>query len=98
MPPYVYVKIIRQITSYSTLFILKRTTGNCFYLLSYVRLSGIFLEKVHQETLFKTMCFRLFTRLLAVFFLGVDIQTATLSELRLRTESGEELHTGERHG
>jgi hypothetical protein len=29
--PVLYVKIIWQITSYSTLFILKRNTGNCFY-------------------------------------------------------------------
>jgi hypothetical protein len=54
MPPYVYVKIIWRITSYSTLFILKRKTGNCFYLLSYVRLSGIFLEKVRKKTPFRT--------------------------------------------
>jgi hypothetical protein len=45
MPMYVYVKIIWRITSYSTLFILKRNTGNCFYLLSYVRLSESFLKK-----------------------------------------------------
>jgi hypothetical protein len=60
MPPYVYVTIIWQITSYSTLFILKSNTGNCFYLLLYVRFSGIFLEKVHQKT-FRTTCFHLFT-------------------------------------
>jgi hypothetical protein len=66
--------------------------------LSYVRLSGIFLEKVHQITLFKTTRFRLFPRSLAILFTGVDIQTAICSQLRPRTESGEELHTGERHG
>jgi hypothetical protein len=31
IPPYVYVKIIWRITSYSTLFILKRNTGNFFF-------------------------------------------------------------------
>jgi hypothetical protein len=98
MPPYVYVKIIWRITSYSTLFILKRNTGNCFYLLLYECLSGIFLEKVHQKTLFRTMCFRLFTRSLTIFFSGVDIRTAICSQLHLRTESGEELHTSEMHG
>jgi hypothetical protein len=61
MPPYMYVKIIWWITSYSMLFILKRNTGNHFYLLLYVRLSGTFLEKVHQKMLFITMRFRLFT-------------------------------------
>jgi hypothetical protein len=65
--------------------------------LSYVRLSGIFLERVRQKTL-RTTRFRLFTRSLAIFFSGVDIQTAIRSQLRQRTESGEELHTGERHG
>jgi hypothetical protein len=50
--PILYVKIIWWITSYSTSFILKRNTGNWFYVLSYVRLSGIFLEKVRQKTLF----------------------------------------------
>jgi hypothetical protein len=93
-----YFKIIRRITSYSTVFILKRNTGNCFYLLSYVRLSGIFLEKVRQKTLFRTTRFDLFTRSLAIFFSGVDIRTAIRSQLRPRTESGEELHTGEWHG
>jgi hypothetical protein len=68
MPQYVYVEIIWRITSYSTLFILKRNTGNYFYLLSYVRLSGTFLEKVRQKTLFRTTRFRLFTRSLAIFF------------------------------
>jgi hypothetical protein len=63
MPPYVYVKIILRITSYSTLFILKRNTGNCFYLLSYICLSGIFLEKFRQKTLFRTTRFHLFTHL-----------------------------------
>jgi hypothetical protein len=61
MRPYVYVKTVWRITSYSTLFILKRNTGNCFYLLSYVCLLGIFLEKVHQKTLFRTTRFCLFT-------------------------------------
>jgi hypothetical protein len=98
MPPYVYVKIIWWITSYSTLFILKRNTGNCFYLLSYVCISGNFLQKVHQKTLFRTMHFRLFTRSLAIFFSGVNIRTAICSQLRPRTEGGEELHTGVRHG
>jgi hypothetical protein len=94
--PVLYVKIISSITSYSTLFILKRNTGNCFYLLSYVRLSGTFLEKSRQKTLFRTTRFRLFTRLPAIFFLGVDIRTAIRSQLRTRTENGEELHTGVR--
>jgi hypothetical protein len=85
MPPVLYVKIIWQITSYSTLFILKRNTGNCFYFLSYVRLSGIFLEKVHQKTLFRTTQVRLYT---SIFFLGVDIWTAIPSQSRPRTESG----------
>jgi hypothetical protein len=97
MPPYVYVKIIGQITSYSTLFILKRNTGNCFYLLSYVRLSGIFFEKVRQKT-FRSMCFCLSTCSLTIFLSGVDIRTAIRSQLHPCTESGEELHTGERHG
>jgi hypothetical protein len=69
-----------------------------FYLLSYVRLSGIFLEKVRHKTLFRTTRFRLFNRSLAIFFSAVDIRTAIRSQLRPRTESGEELHTGERHG
>jgi hypothetical protein len=64
----------------------------------YVRLSGIFLEKVRQKTLFRTTHFRLFTRSLAIFFSGFDIRTAIRSQLRPRTESGEELHTGQRHG
>jgi hypothetical protein len=64
----------------------------------YVRLSGIFLEKVKQRTLFRTTHFRLFTRSLAIFFLGVDIRTAIRSQLCPHTESVEELHTGERHG
>jgi hypothetical protein len=98
MPPHVYVRIIWRITSYSTLFILKRNTGNCFYLLSYVRLSGIFLENVRKKTLFRTTLFCLFARSLDIFFSGVDIQTAIRSQLRPHTESGEELHTGERHG
>jgi hypothetical protein len=80
MPPYVYVKIIWRITSYSTLFILKRNTCNCFYLLSYVCLSGIFLENVHQKTLFRTTPFRLFTRSRAIFFSGVNIQTTIHSQ------------------
>jgi hypothetical protein len=42
MSLYVYVNIIWLIT----LFILKRNTGNCFYLLSYVHLSGIFFLKM----------------------------------------------------
>jgi hypothetical protein len=96
--PVLYVIIIWQITSYSTLFILKRNTGNFFYLLSYVCLSGIFLEKVRQKTLFRTTRFRLFTRSLTILFSGVDIRMAIRSQLRPRTESGEELHTGERHG
>jgi hypothetical protein len=45
MPPYVYDKIILRITSYSTLFILKRNTGNSFYLLSYVVSQESFLKK-----------------------------------------------------
>jgi hypothetical protein len=98
MPPYVYVKIIWRITSYSILLMLKRNTGNCFYILSYVRLSGIFHEKVRQKKLFRTTRFRLFTRSLAIFFSGVDIRKAIRSQLRPCTESGEELHTGERHG
>jgi hypothetical protein len=88
MPPYVYVKIILRITSYRTLFILKRNTGNCFCLLSYVRPSGIFLEKVRQKTLFRTTCFRLFTSSLVTFFSGVDIRKAIRSQLRPRTEGG----------
>jgi hypothetical protein len=96
--PVLKVKIIWQITSYSTLFILKSNTGNCFYLLPYVRLLGIFHDKVRQKTLFRTTRFRLFNRSLAIFFLGVDIRPAICSQLRPRTESGEELHTGERHG
>jgi hypothetical protein len=48
--------------------------------------------------LFRTTRFRLFTRSLAIFFSGVDIRTAIRSQLRPRTESGEDLHTGERHG
>jgi hypothetical protein len=63
-----------------------------------VRLLGIFLEKIRQKTLFRTTRFRLFTRSLAIFFSGADIRTAICSQLRLRTESGEELHTSERHG
>jgi hypothetical protein len=98
MPSYVYVKTIWRITSYSTLFILKSNTGNCIYLLSYVRLSGIFLEKVRQKTLFRTTRFRLSTRSLAIFFSDVDVRTAIRSQLRPRTESGEVLRTGERHG
>jgi hypothetical protein len=63
-----------------------------------VRLSGIFLEKVRQKTLFRTTRFRLFTRSIAIFFSGVYIQTAIRSQLHPRTESVEELYTGERHG
>jgi hypothetical protein len=63
--------------------------------MSYVRLSGIFLGKVRQKTLFRTTHFRLFTRSLAIFFSAVDIRTVIRSP---RTESVEELHTGERHG
>jgi hypothetical protein len=81
MPPYMYVKIIWRITGYSTLFILKRNTGNWFYLLSYVRLWGIFLEKVRQKMLFRTTCFCLFTRSLAILFSGVDIRMAIRSQL-----------------
>jgi hypothetical protein len=44
------------------------------------------------------MHFRLFTRSLAISFSVVDIRTAIRSQLRPRIESGEELHTGERHG
>jgi hypothetical protein len=58
--------------------------------------SGIFLEKVRQKMLFRTTRFSLFTRSFAIFFSGVDIRTAIRSEIRPRTESGEELHTGER--
>jgi hypothetical protein len=47
MPPYVYVKINWRITIDSTLFILKRNTGNCFYLLSYVRL---FVVRVYSHS------------------------------------------------
>jgi hypothetical protein len=64
----------------------------------YVCLSGLFLEKVRQKTLFSTMRFCLFTHSLAIFFSGVDIRTAICSQLRPRTEGGEELHTSERHG
>jgi hypothetical protein len=55
----------------------------------------MFLEKVRQKTLFKITRFRLFTGSLAIFFSGVDIRTAIRSQLRPRTESGEELHSGE---
>jgi hypothetical protein len=64
----------------------------------YLRLSGIFLENVRQKTLFRTTRFHLFTGSLAIFFTSLDIRTAIRSQLRPRTESGEELHTGERHG
>jgi hypothetical protein len=70
MPSYVYVKIILRITSYSTLFILKRNTGNCFYLLSYIHLSGMFLERVHQKTLYRTTHFLFIHSLTCHFLFG----------------------------
>jgi hypothetical protein len=66
MPPVLFVKIIRRIASYSILLISKSNTGNCVYLLSYGRLSGIFIEKVRQKTLFS---------FLAPFFNFIDVRS-----------------------
>jgi hypothetical protein len=77
MPPYVCVKIMWPITSYSKLFILKRNTGNCF---------TFYRTDVSQESFLKKSVRK---RCLVFLFLFnfIDVRSLRSVKMSLKFES-----------